>query len=1380
MGETIREADMEILDSKELMEQYQRLQEKASKDSLTGLLNRGAVERYVRQRLSTMGPEDSCALLIVDLDRFKNVNDSMGHQAGDAVLRRSARILSGLFRATDIVGRLGGDEFVAFLGGRINEEICQKKGEAICEHLQLTMEDGSGLTVTASVGICLSRGGERSFEDLYRLADEALYESKRGGRRRYRIKLDAHEKIPAQARDYGVSTIRLTQILEYMDSGVALLEPNEGLSVIYMSPGLRRTMGLEKMDCADMNFRRMVFREDSHVFSRMVKKAMAGGEVNQSVRLLRPEGKRIWCRIRIAEVDYEENRRALMLAVTDISDLKEKERVLKRKNERLQAAFDQTGQGIWEVDLSAGMFRMMGNDGIFAAQGKGWIEFPEGLLSSGWVHKESEQLLREFAGEMYAGKVKGYGNFILLYRESGTYGWATLSYSTIFDDQGRAVRAVGIVENLGHKNAALPRRPHLQRQIPEPQLPYLVLGLKADLTGDRVEEIWNEGKNRMGNPEWKDYASILQRGASRFFSKTDSQKFLKTFDRETLLAAFERGEYWHMMEYQRVDGSGDIQWVMLSANLYQDRKTGTVRLFATARRIQQRRGWEKALKVEIVRDPVTKLYSRGTFRTMVEMLMNKRESSGCGMALIHVGGPLSIYGQDLVRADRLRYYIVTALGTALDPICIMGQHSEDKILVFFPHIGSEDQFREILKSAFEYVRSVLEDTVDVERLRFIAGAVWGTARDSSYERMLHAAKQLCESWWNAAYDKVVFPEESEDWRWQELKRDTENDQMCTPVQEMERPLTEAEKDVALGCVSAMLMSDSLEYSQQTVLSYLGDFYKADRTYLLKLSGDKGTVTMPCEWTTAGKHSIQQLIFGLAVGRLPILEKCLLKKCPLFLTRDIVQEDKRKTAWRFMIFPMTENGQIDSFLCVENARENHMEAALPSYLIPHLLREKDRDYRVGMKHRDNRGKGVLGKHEDLPNLRSYMEMIHEFTSENYSSLGALCLDIPNLPTMNSNYGYEYGNRLLWYVTNTIENIFGADKLFRTWEAEFVVLCPNTTQEVFAGRSSRLRTALQSRYPGKIRMGYTWAEGVFAGKSLVEEARSIMKCERVAMKALPSDEPQENRSQFSGGEVDNFTVFFQPKINMQSGVLIGAEALARGLDEEGRVIPPVKFLESMESSGSVRDLDLYILDYTMHLMDTWREQGLNLVPVSVNFSRVTLFDSAALASVLAIQSRYPLLDPGLIEIEVTESAGNVSQSALNRVMSKFREFGVRFSMDDFGSQYSNLSVFTNVKFDTVKLDRSLVTEVTRNEMSRMLIKDIVRICETGGMTCIAEGVETREQISMLTQAGCIYAQGFYYDRPMPAEDFRIKYLFNSPVGVQEDVRRGEEQYDSKCSK
>ena len=151
----------------EVAAQEEKAREPEMKDPLCGLLNREAVVRYIEKRLFAMAEADSCALFLIDLDDFSRVNATLGRQAGDRVLRQAAQILSGLFRANDVVGRLGGDEFVVFLAGQIPEKAARAKGAQVCNQLQLVLGEAPGITVTASVGICLAQGKGQNFQKLY-------------------------------------------------------------------------------------------------------------------------------------------------------------------------------------------------------------------------------------------------------------------------------------------------------------------------------------------------------------------------------------------------------------------------------------------------------------------------------------------------------------------------------------------------------------------------------------------------------------------------------------------------------------------------------------------------------------------------------------------------------------------------------------------------------------------------------------------------------------------------------------------------------------------------------------------------------------------------------------------------------------------------------------------------------------------------------------------------------------------------------------------------------------------------------------------------------------------------------------------------------------
>lgn len=237
-------------------------------------------------------------------------------------------------------------------------------------------------------------------------------------------------------------------------------------------------------------------------------------------------------------------------------------------------------------------------------------------------------------------------------------------------------------------------------------------------------------------------------------------------------------------------------------------------------------------------------------------------------------------------------------------------------------------------------------------------------------------------------------------------------------------------------------------------------------------------------------------------------------------------------------------------------------------------------------------------------------------------------------------------------------------------------------------------------------------------------------------------------------------------MRDGSLAGAEALARGIDNEGNIITPAQFIEPLENDGSIRDLDLFMLDSVLRQLSEWQMKGMPLVKVSINISRITLFNPTILASVLAIQSRYPNIPPDQIELEITETGGDMEKATLACIVDNFRECGLKFELDDFGTGYANMTVFSNIKFETIKLDRTLVDDLPGNEISSVLVENITKICENFGMQCVAEGVETRQQEAALLRAGCIYGQGFYYAKHLPPDEFEQRYLSGAYAAAQKN--------------
>lgn len=1339
----------------ELLVNYEQMKEFASRDALTGLLNRGALEQRIKDRLENMQPDDVCALFILDLDHFKLVNDTLGHQAGDRVLRGAARILLSLFRSTDIVGRLGGDEFAVFLSGNITEQLVRAKGQMICDQVQFVVGNEDTIFVTSSVGIYLSLDGNRKFSSLYRAADQALYRVKNTSRQNYYLSMDGRDAA-ADSPMRPVSALRLRALLDNIDSGVAMIELAETLRFIYVSPSLARMLGRSVAETMELSVRDVVHPEDWDKLMKGLHSHVLGKGESGSIifRALMCSGKPAWWQIHAIQVDENEQNPVILVTAIDISEMKEREMDL---NDIYQVAIQQATQGIWQVDIEEGVFRMLGDSRCFPEVLQNAVPFPEGLLSIQFIAPECADSFREFAQSMLAGESQGYANFKVRYRSTGKYDWVSFSYRILTDKGGQSVRVMGTIDSLSHPSISSPSSVR-ETILPECLMASLLFQAAGSLVTDELTLYRGEDREMNVFPREKRCSQVLEEEERKRIANEEQAQFLSEFlSAEKLLDQYrERKTSWLHWEYLRKNDNGTTGMVNCVLHLTPAATGKDVHLHLWIVDLSRRRQWEEESGVPIYRMPAREFYTRTTLGGLGTSLLAKGGHVPCALVILEVKGLSSLGGRELEYPDRRKQDIITALILGLGGGCLPGQFSSDCFTLFFPKIENSETLKHQLEQVILFVRDLAVIPGDQEKLRFLAVGVCGYPDETGYDLLIQRAQLLLGNWRNSSGDKVVFdnndsPEDDDIWQ-----QENEKTRIRTDQQEVSRPLSNREKDAALNGLLGIFHSASMEESARCVLATLGEFYNADRVYILQLADQGRTVTMPHEWTSARKWSVQSVVSGTLTERYPLLERCIQEEKPVFLTKPVAVNSSEE--WRFAIVPMREDKSIQGYLCVENARNHMSDATLSNLLTSCLLKERRKHLSpIQNSPGNNRVYNI-----ELPNYTSYMESIYSFNSDRYQSLGVVCVDVPNFPTINNVQGFEYGRQILRQIVRTMTGIFGTALVYRTWDTEFIALCPNTTKQVFLGRCARLRTILSRNYPKKIRMGYNWADKVFSGKALADEAKFLMRGEggtkneaKGPVGTLPlSLARYSNMKEMIAASC--FTVYFQPKIDLVRGVPVGVEALVRGVDEQGSIIPPLQFISQFEQNGSIRDLDFFVLDRVMSLMSRWQRQGGTLLPVSVNFSRTTLFDPCSPASVLAIQSRYPDLPEGLFRAEIAEGAGDIGKSDLRHAMEKFREFGLTFSLDDFGAKYSNLSIFTNVSFEEIKLDRSLIVDIDSNENGRDMVKSIVDLCRKNGAGCVAEGVETPAQAKALQQAGCTIAQGYYYERPIPEQMFFDKYL------------------------
>ena len=231
---------------------------------------------------------------------------------------------------------------------------------------------------------------------------------------------------------------------------------------------------------------------------------------------------------------------------------------------------------------------------------------------------------------------------------------------------------------------------------------------------------------------------------------------------------------------------------------------------------------------------------------------------------------------------------------------------------------------------------------------------------------------------------------------------------------------------------------------------------------------------------------------------------------------------------------------------------------------------------------------------------------------------------------------------------------------------------------------------------------------------------------------------------------FTLYLQPKYNIEKGTIIGAEALVRWISLENGFISPGDFIPVFGNNGFVYEVDKFIWEESCRYLRKWLDEGREVHPISVNVSRIDLYDPKLVQHLVDLREKYQLPSQYL-ELEITESAYTEDPEQIITITRQLREAGFVILMDDFGTGYSSLNMLKDIQIDVLKLDMGFLKSSDYSAKGGNILTAILKMAESLKMQTIAEGVETKEQVEFLKSIGCKYVQGFYYSKPLPVGEF-----------------------------
>ena len=573
------------------------------------------------------------------------------------------------------------------------------------------------------------------------------------------------------------------------------------------------------------------------------------------------------------------------------------------------------------------------------------------------------------------------------------------------------------------------------------------------------------------------------------------------------------------------------------------------------------------------------------------------------------------------------------------------------------------------------------------------------------------------------------------------------------------------EETIVNCARTLSGDRNIQAAIDKLLEIVCGFYNGSRAYIFEIDYENKVFSNTYEYCT---KNVTEEIDNLQNLPITLIDDWLYqfnKEGEFYISALGEKYDKNSPAYKILssqgidsliAAPLIKDGQITGFLGVDDPKKNINDLTLIKTLTYFIMNDVDKEKLLNTLNKMSYYDALT----DLGNRNHYINVVEHFNENPPENIGTVYIDVNGLKLINDSYGHDYGDILLKQTAELLKKVY--DKhIFRVGGDEFVALCPNIEKHEFEKSVSRLRHLLKKEEEINISIGAVWDKGKTELEKLIKNADNLMYLEKQSYYKSNLVKEHNYRSEVSKKlirEIANnkFTVLLQPQIETSTGNISGAEALVRKIDDDGNLITPDKFISSYEAKNIIRHVDLFVLESVCKILDKWRSENKPLIAISINLSRVTVMEYNIIDKICAICDHYDI-PHNFINIEVTESISKMSDAVLFEIIERLRKEGFTISLDDFGSDYSNLSILTKIEFDNLKIDKSIIDNINNNPNARIIIEHVIDMCKHIEKTkTVAEGVETKEQFDMLENYKCDFIQGYYFSKPITVEEFENKYL------------------------
>ena len=415
---------------------------------------------------------------------------------------------------------------------------------------------------------------------------------------------------------------------------------------------------------------------------------------------------------------------------------------------------------------------------------------------------------------------------------------------------------------------------------------------------------------------------------------------------------------------------------------------------------------------------------------------------------------------------------------------------------------------------------------------------------------------------------------------------------------------------------------------------------------------------------------------------------------------------------------------------------------------------------------------------LPNMPFFFELVNQSRREHKtvdSKEAILYMNLCGMKHYNRIYGFSVGDNLLRRFAGILNKYFGQENCSRFSADQFCVFTQTDDLEdilksIFKEfRSDKTGPVLPVRvgiYPeiyGLLSVSAECDRAKYACDAIRQRRKSEFKYfdnSMLAQAQLNHFYTDNLKKAISDGQIQ---VYYQPLVRSANGRVCSEEALSRWIDPAKGVIPPDEFIPILEESKLIYRLDLFVVEQILKKIKIHEQEGLYVVPISVNLSRSD-FDSCDIVEEIRRRVDEAGVSRGKLVIEVTESTVGKDFEFMKAQIERFHELGFSVWMDDFGSGYSTLDMMHSIRFDVIKFDRRFMNDFTTDDRSKIMLTELTRMAISLGMDTVCEGVETAEQAAFLREVGCTMMQGYYFCRPIPMESILDRYRKSTQIGFE----------------